>query len=111
MNSQTLSWLVLAISVVLETAGTLALKQSTGLTKPGPAALCGLFYICAIWFMGISMRRLDMGVAYAAWAAGSTALTALMGSLLLNEHLTLAKVMGLTLIGAGVALLNLSDAR
>lgn len=42
MNPQTLSWLVLTISVVLETAGTLALKQSNGLTKPGPAALAAL---------------------------------------------------------------------
>lgn len=106
-----MSWLVLASSVVLETAGTLALKLSNGLTKPGPAALAGFCYLFAVWLMGISMRRMDMGVAYAAWAAASTALTALMGALVLDEHLTLTKLVGLALVGVGVVVLNLSDAR
>lgn len=54
---------------------------------------------------------MEMGLAYAVWAAGSTALTVLVGAWVLGEHLTPAKLAGLMFVGAGVAMLNLSDSR
>lgn len=107
MKSELVAWLVLAASVVSEVAGTVALKHSSGFTKPWPAAAAGVLYLLAVWLMSISMRWLDMGVTYAAWAASGTAAIALIGIAFYGEHASVPRFAGLLLVVLGVILLNL----
>ena len=107
MKSEPVAWLVLAASVVSEVAGTVALKHSSGFTKPFPAAAACGFYLVAVWLMSVSMRQLEMGVTYAVWAASGTAVIALVGVAFYGEQLVAPKLVGLLLVGLGVVLLNL----
>ncbi|UTH73820.1 multidrug efflux SMR transporter [Chromobacterium sp. IIBBL 290-4] len=106
MNSYAWAWLVLSASIAVEIAGTLALRQSQGFSRMVPAVYCGACYVAAVWLMGIALRRLDVGVTYAVWAAGGTAGTAVMGMWLYNEPYAVSRLLGLSLIVIGVAVLN-----
>ena len=50
-----------------------------------------------------------MGIAYAAWAAASTAIVAILGIAFFQESLSALKSAGLILIVIGVVLLNLAS--
>lgn len=108
MHNSTFAWLVIAASVLAEVAGTMALRHSNGFTRLIPSVITGLCYTAAIWLMAVSVRNLEVGLAYAVWAGSGTALTALLGVFLFGESASLLRLSGLGLIISGVVLLNLS---
>ena len=110
MNSVLMAWVVLGASVISEVAGTIALRQSVGFTKVGPALLAGSFYVAAVWLMAIAMRQLEMGVTYAVWAASGTAITALVGIAIYNEQASVQKMAGILLLVIGVFVLSIERA-
>ena len=109
MNAIFMAWIVLGISVISEVAGTIALRQSAGFTRIGPALLAGLFYIAAVWLMAIALRQLEMGVTYAVWAASGTAITALVGIAVFQEQASLQKLAGIAIILVGVLVLSIES--
>lgn len=108
MRDSTFAWLVLAASVLAEVVGTLALRYSDGFTRLIPSLITGLCYTAAIWLMAVSVRNLEVGLAYAVWAGNGTAVTALLGIILFAESASLLRISGLGLIISGVVVLNLS---
>lgn len=108
MRDATFAWLVLAVSVLAGIAGTMALRHFDGFTRFIPSVITGLCYASAIWLMAISVRDLEVGLAYAVWAGSGTALTALLGIVLFGESASLLRLSGLGLIIFGVVVLNLS---
>lgn len=111
VNPIVIAWVILGASVISEVVGTVALRQSTGFTKMVPALLAGLFYVAAVWLMAIAMRQLEMGVAYAVWAASGTVVTALVGIVIYNEQVSLQKILGILLVLIGVFILSLHKAQ
>jgi small multidrug resistance pump len=107
MSAIFMAWIVLGISVISEVAGTIALRQSAGFTRIGPALLAGLFYIAAVWLMAIALRQLEMGVTYAVWAASGTAITALVGIAVFQEQASRQKLTGIAIILLGVLVLSI----
>lgn len=108
MHSQTLAWLLLAASIAAEVAGTLALRYADGFTRLLPSLAVGALYALAVWLMSVSVRQLEMGLAYAVWAGVGTALTAMVGMLWFGEAFHVARLMGLAFIVLGVVCLNLN---
>lgn len=111
MNSSLSAWLFIAVSVVAEVLGTVALKHSDGFSKLLPSGTAAACYALAIWLMAVAMRQLDMGITYAVWAASGTALTALVGIALYGEQLSSIKALGLICVVGGVVMLNLGGHR
>lgn len=109
MNASLTAWWLVAVSVLAEVGGTVALKHSDGLTRPLTAGAAVACYGLAIWLMAVAMRQLDMGITYAVWAASGTAITALMGYVVFGEQLGAAKTMGLVCVIVGVVLLNIGE--
>lgn len=107
MGSQTQAWLLLAASVAVEVAGTIALRYADGLTRLVPSLVVGACYAAAIWLMSIAVRQLEVGLAYAVWAGSGTALTAAIGMLWFGESTTLLRIGGMAMIVVGVVMLNL----
>ncbi len=103
------SWLFLAAAILLEVAGTTAMKFSEGFTRLLPSALIFLFYFLAFTALTLALREIDLSIAYAVWAGLGTALIALIGVVWFGEPLTLVKVLSVTLIVIGVAGLNFSN--
>lgn len=99
--------LLLAFAIVSEVFGTSALKQSDGFTKLGPtlAALAG--YGVAFWLLAIVMRDYPVGVVYAVWSGAGVVLITLVGWLVYEQALDWPALIGMGLIVAGVAMINL----
>ncbi len=104
------SWLILITAIVLEVAGTTAMKLSDGFTRPLPSVLLVVFYLCSLAALTLALKRIDVSLAYAIWAGVGTVLVAVVGILWFKEPISLAKAFSILLIAAGVAGLHLSSA-
>lgn len=103
-------WLYLALAIVCEVIATSALKAAEGFSRPAPVAIVVAGYVAAFLFLGLSLRVLPVGVAYAIWAALGMVLIALAGWLVYGERLDGWAVAGIALIVAGVVMISvLSD--
>ncbi len=103
-----LSWLQLGVSIVMEVAGTTALKMSDGFSRLVPSLLVAVFYGLSFFLFALALKRIDLGVAYAIWAGLGTALVATIGIVWFGEAVPMIKLISLVLIIAGVVGLNLS---
>ena len=101
------SLLLLLLAILSEVVGTVALKASDGFARLGPTALVVVGYGLTFYFLGLALKQIPLGVAYAIWSGLGTAGAVLAGVLLWRESLNLAGVIGIALIVAGVLILNL----
>ncbi len=108
MNVISIAWLLLAASILFEVFGMLFLKYSNGFSNLLPTAGGVSCFIMSIWLMSISLKQIEMGIAYAVWAAVSTAIVAILGIAFYSESISSFKITGVTLIVIGVVLLNLT---
>jgi small multidrug resistance pump len=103
-----MSWLLLALAIVTEVTGTIALKYSQGFTQLKPSLVVVIAYITSFSLLGLSLKGIDLGIAYAIWAGVGTALAAIAGVFLFQESLGVVKAVSIALIVIGVAGLNLA---
>ncbi len=96
-------WFLLGLAIVTEVIGTLALKTSNGFTVWLPSIIVVLGYGLSFWFLSLSLKALQVGVAYAIWAGIGTALIAIAGVIIFKEPLNILKIVSITLIVLGVA--------
>ena len=99
-------WLGLAI--LFEVAATTALKASDGM-RHWPASLLALAgYGCAFYLLSLALRTIPVGVAYAIWSGVGIVLISCLAYFRFGESLVLGEWLGMTLIAAGVIVLQLS---
>jgi small multidrug resistance pump len=103
----TRAWAYLAIAILAEVIGTSALKASMGFTRAGPTAVVVVGYGVAFYFLSLTLQTLPVGVTYAIWSGAGIVLISLFAWLAYGQTLDLAALIGLTLIIAGVVVLNL----
>jgi small multidrug resistance pump len=103
-----MSWLLLALAIVTEVTGTIALKFSQGFTQLKPSLVVVTAYITSFSLLGLSLKGIDLGIAYAIWAGVGSALAAIAGVFLFQENLGVVKAVSIALIVVGVAGLNLA---
>ena len=99
-------YIYLFISIVSEVLATSFLKASEGFSKPFPSAMVVLGYATAFYFLSLTLRALPVGVAYAIWSGVGIVLVSLVGYFYYGQKLDAAAIVGMTLIGAGVILIN-----
>ena len=103
------SWLILIAAIILEVAGTTAMKLSDGFTRPLPSVLLVVFYLFSLTALTLALKRIDVGIAYAIWAGVGTVLVAIVGVMWFQEPVSLLKVASILMIAAGVVGLHLSN--
>ena len=101
-------WLYLAVAILSEVAGTTCMKLSAGFTRATPSVLIWVFYGVCFYFLTLTLKKVDVSVAYAIWSGVGTALMATIGVLYFREPISMLKVVGLVAIIGGVIALNLS---
>lgn len=104
------AWVILAISIILEVAGTTALKVSDGFSRLTPSVLVLVFYGISFYAFAHAVKKIDLSTAYAVWAGSGTALVAIVGFIWFQDTITTLKIVCLCLIVAGVAGLNYAGA-
>ena len=97
----------LALAIVAEVVATSALQASAGFTRPGPSVLVVLGYGVAFYCLSITLRTVPMGVAYALWSGLGIVLITAAGWLLYRQRIDAAALLGMALIVAGVAVIQL----
>lgn len=103
-----MTWLYLALAIVLEVSGTTCMKLSEGFTKTVPSILLFVFYTLSFSMLTLALKKIDVSVAYAVWSGVGTALIATIGVLWFKEPATAIKLISLGLIIIGVVGLNLT---
>ncbi len=100
-------YVYLGCAIIAEVIGTTALKYSDGMSKTMPTIVVFLAYTVAFYLLSIALKSISVGVAYAVWSAVGIVLIAILGVVLFAERLDAAAYVGMTLIIAGVLVLNL----
>ncbi len=99
-------WVFLSVAIVSEVVATSALKAAEGFTRLWPSLLVVGGYALAFYFLSLTLRTLPVAVAYAIWSGVGVALVTLAAWLLYGQRLDAAAIIGLSLIVAGVVVLN-----
>jgi small multidrug resistance pump len=102
-----MAWLYLILAILAEVAGTTSMKMSEGFTRLVPSLSVAVFYALSIGLLGLSLKKMDVSVAYAVWSGLGVAVIAVIGVMWFEEPVTALKLLSLALIVAGVLGLNL----
>ncbi|WP_417766042.1 DMT family transporter [Spongiibacter tropicus] len=103
-----MNWLLLLVAGCFEIAWAIGLKYTEGFTRPWPTLLTVSAMIISIALLGLTMRTLPVGTAYAVWVGIGAAGTVLFSAVLFGEPVDLMKGASLVLIMLGVLGLKLS---
>jgi small multidrug resistance pump len=103
------AWVYLGIAIVAEVIATSALKESDGFNKLGPSIVVVVGYVIAFYSLGLALRAIPVGIAYAIWAGLGIVLVAGIGWLVFGQRLDAWAMLGMTLVIVGVAVMNLSS--
>ncbi len=102
-----MKWVYLIIAVIGEVVATSALKSSLGFTKLGPSALVVAGYGVAFYFLSLTLDVIPVGISYALWSGIGIVFISSIGWILFGQRLDLPAIVGIGLIVAGVAVINL----
>lgn len=100
------SFAALGIAIVAEVIATSALKASEGFSRLGPSLICVLGYGIAFYGLSLALRTISTGVAYAIWSGVGIVLISIVGWVWFKQRLDLPAVLGMSLIVAGVIVVN-----
>lgn len=100
--TDTLAWIYLTLAIFTEVAGTTSMKLSAGFTQLEPSVFIFIFYAASLRFLTLSLKRLEIGFAYAIWSGLGTLLIFLIGVFFFREPITTLKAISLACIIVGV---------
>jgi len=101
-----MSWVYLFIAGLLEVAWAVGLKYTHGFTKLMPSLWTLLAMLGSVGMLGLALRNLPLGTAYAVWTGIGTVGTAIAGMVLLNEPAGALRLGAIAMIAAGIIALK-----
>ena len=102
-----MAWLMLFLAGLLEVGWAVGLKYTEGFTRPLPTLATAAAMLASLGLLGLALRTLPLGTAYAVWTGIGTIGTALLGVLLFGDSADLPRLACIGLIVAGVVGLKL----
>jgi quaternary ammonium compound-resistance protein SugE len=102
-----MTWFILLVAGLLEVGWAVGLKYTEGFTRLMPSVLTILAMAGSVVLLGIAMRSLPLGTAYAVWTGIGTVGTAIAGMILLGEPAGALRLGCIGLIVAGILGLKL----
>ena len=97
-----MSWLYLVIAGLLEVALAVGLKYTAGFTRLWPSVFTLATMAGSVGMLGVALRALPLGTAYAVWTGIGTVGTAIYGIVVLGEPSEAARLVCIALIVAGI---------
>ena len=102
-----MTWIILFIAGLLEIAWAVGLKYTHGFTRLGPSVFTVAAMSGSVFLLGLAMRSLPLGTAYAVWTGIGTVGTAIAGMVMLGEPAGALRLGCIALIVAGILGLKL----
>ena len=103
----TLNYVYLLIAVAFEVTATMALKSTNGFTRLWPSLISIAGYALAAYFLSLLVRTIPVGIVYALWCGLGIFFLVAVAWIFYRQALDLPALLGLGLIVAGVAIINL----
>lgn len=104
-----MAWLLVVVAGFFETGFAVCLKRSHGFTRLWPTIAFAIFALTSFGLLTLSLRKLDVGPAYAVWTGIGAAGTAIYGMAYLGDTVSTLKIVSISLVIGGVIGLQLSD--
>ena len=105
-----MSWTILVIAGLFECAWAIGLKYTEGFSRFWPSAFTVTAMVISVVLLGIAMRNLPVGTAYAVWTGIGAVGTVILGIVLFSEPANAARLVCVGLIVAGILGLKLTSA-
>lgn len=103
-----MSWILLGLAGLLEISWAVGLKYTEGFTRLLPSALTLGAMALSLALLGLALRQLPLGTAYAVWTGIGTVGTVVFGIVVLKESADPLRLVCIALIVAGIAGLKLT---
>jgi quaternary ammonium compound-resistance protein SugE len=103
-----MAWFLLFVAGLFEIGWAVGLKFTEGFTRPVPTTLTVISMIISVVLLGIAVKTLPIGTAYAVWTGIGTVGTVLLGIWLMGDPATAVRLVCIGLIIAGIAGLKLT---
>ena len=100
-----LTYLILAI--ISEVIATTVLKASDGFSRLYPSIVVVVGYCFSFWALSQVVKVMPLGIAYALWSGLGIVLVSVAAVFVYQQKLDLPAIVGMTLIIAGVLVINL----
>ena len=97
-----MAWSMLFIAGLLEVGWAIGLKYTEGFTRPMPSVLTIACMIASVALLGLSLKTLPVGTAYAVWTGIGSVGTAILGIWLFGDPATALRIACIGLIVAGI---------
>ena len=102
-----MAWVFLFLAGVFEIGWAVGLKQSAGFTRLIPSVLTLISMAVSLGLLGLALRSLPLGTAYAIWTGIGTIGTVVVGMLFYGEPATVVRLGCVALIVTGIIGLKL----
>ncbi|MFN3884249.1 MAG: quaternary ammonium compound efflux SMR transporter SugE [Rhodocyclaceae bacterium] len=103
-----MAWAWLILAGIFEVVWAIGIKYTEGFTRFWPSILTVAAMVASVVLLGMSVKTLPVGTAYAVWVGVGAVGTAILGILLFAEAATLGRLISLGLIIVGIIGLKLA---
>ncbi len=103
-----MAWILLLVAGLLEVGWAIGLKYTLGFSKLWPSVFTLSAMTASVVLLGIAMKSLPVGTAYAIWVGVGAVGTALLGMVLFGESANAGRLISLGLIVAGIVGLKIA---
>lgn len=101
-NESRTAWICLIAAGLIEIVWAYFMKQSDGFTRPVPTIITVVFLILSFFLLERGIRLFGIGMSYAVFTGIGIAGTAIIGIVLLDEGISVAKIVSLAVLSAGI---------
>lgn len=104
-----MSWIILVLAGLFEIGWAIGLKYTEGFTKFWPTVGTVTAMVVSVGLLGVAMRELPVGTAYAIWVGIGAVGTVILGIVLMGDAASPGRLLSLGLIIAGIIGLKLAS--
>ncbi|KGM31599.1 quaternary ammonium compound efflux SMR transporter SugE [Inquilinus limosus] len=102
-----MAWVILIIAGLFEIGWAVGLKYTEGFTRLVPSVATAAAMIVSLLLLGLALKDLPIGTAYAVWTGVGAVGTAILGIWLFGDPANFARLACIGLIVAGIVGLKL----
>ncbi len=102
-----MDWIILFVGSICEVGWLIGMKYADGFTRLWPSVIMVFFMAASVGCLGLAVKTIPAGTAYAAWTGASIAAATVVGVYLFGEPTTPLRLGSIALIVLGIVGLRL----
>lgn len=103
-----MSWFILVVAGLFEIGWAIGLKYTEGFTRLWPSVGTVASMVFSVALLGVAMKTLPVGSAYAVWVGVGAVGTVILGIILFGDSASLPRLISVGLIVLGIVGLKIA---